>query len=493
MVKTETMPQGAIMGLFGPLKPFKDGDVHQSSHKLVRSLSWPHLIALGIGAIVGMGIFTLTGIGAGVAGPSVIISFAIAGIICACAALAYAEVSTLIPASGSAYTYTYSILGEGLAWVVGWSLILEYAVGCAAVATGWSAHMSGLLHSWMHFDLPTALRAGLLDHDPANGGIPGGVINLLAGVIALVVTALLLLGTRESATVNIVLVLIKMVALGAFVLLAAPAIRPEHYHPFMPNGFWPHEVNGQNVGVLAAAAIMFFAFYGFDAVSTSAEETKNPGRDLTIGIIGSMAVCTILYMLVAGVAIGAVPFMDLAKTGEPLPYALHVLNQPFIGDLVGVAAVLAMPSVLLVFMYGQSRILFVMARDGLIPAGLAKVNGRGVPVAMTLITGIFVTVFAALVPLKKIAEFANSGTLAAFVAVSVAMIIMRFRHPELKRNFRTPVFWLVGAVAIIGCIILFFSLSQFTQVFFLIWNAIGLGVYFLYGIWNSKLRKSGRT
>ena len=376
------------MALFGPLKPFENLAEHQGEHKLKRTLSWPHLIALGIGAIIGMGIFTLTGVGARLAGPSVIVSFAIAGVICACAALAYAEVATLVPASGSAYTYTYSVLGEGLAWVIGWSLILEYALGSAAVATGWSAHMSGLLHARWHIDLPDTLRAGMFDHDPAKGGVPGGVINLFAGLIGLVVTGLLILGTRESASVNIVLVLIKLVALAAFIFFAFPAIRPEHYQPFMPEGFWPRQVGGENYGVLGAAATMFFAFYGFDAVSTSAEECKNPGRDLTIGIVGSMIICTIVYMLVAAVAIGAVPFTDLGKTAEPLPYALRVLNQPLIGDLVGFAAVLAMPSVLLVFMYGQSRILFVMARDGLIPQGLAKVNKNGLPVGLTLLIGL---------------------------------------------------------------------------------------------------------
>ena len=481
------------MALFGPLKPFENLAEHQGEHKLKRTLSWPHLIALGIGAIIGMGIFTLTGVGARLAGPSVIVSFAIAGVICACAALAYAEVATLVPASGSAYTYTSSVLGVGLAWVIGWSLILEYALGSAAVATGWSAHMSGLLHARWHIDLPDTLRAGMFDHDPAKGGVPGGVINLFAGLIGLVVTGLLILGTRESASVNIVLVLIKLVALAAFIFFAFPAIRPEHYQPFMPEGFWPRQVGGENYGVLGAAATMFFAFYGFDAVSTSAEECKNPGRDLTIGIVGSMIICTIVYMLVAAVAIGAVPFTDLGKTAEPLPYALRVLNQPLIGDLVGFAAVLAMPSVLLVFMYGQSRILFVMARDGLIPQGLAKVNKNGLPVGLTLLTGLFVSAFAALVPLADIAELANSGTLAAFIAVSVAMLVLRVKRPDLKRSFKTPLVWLVGPFAIIGCIVLFFSLPPKTRIAFLIWNGIGLVAYFAYGYWNSTLRKAAKS
>jgi len=456
--------------------------VQDTSHKaLNKTLSWPHLIAMGIGAIIGMGIFTLTGLGAGLAGPGVILSFALAGIVCAFAALAYAEVATLIPTSGSAYTYTYSVLGEVLAWIVGWSLILEYALGCSAVAVGWSAHVMGFLHGTLHFDLPLALQAGLLDH---------GVVNLLAVVIVVAITGLLLLGTRESAVFNIILVAIKMIALGAFIYFAAPAIKSGNYHPFMPFGFWAHQVGEQKLGVMAAAAIMFFAFYGFDAVSTSAEETKNPARDLTIGILGSMLVCTILYMSIAACVVGVLPYQNVANShGEPLPYILRLLGHPMVAALVGGAAILALPSVILVFMYGQSRILFVMARDGLIPKGLASVDGRGVPALMTIITGVFIAIFAGFVPLKQITEMANAGTLLAFIAVSLAMIILRKTHPQLKREFKTPFYYIVGPLAIIGCVFLFTSLTAFTMKAFLIWNLIGLVAYFSYGFWKSPLRK----
>ena len=242
---------------------------------------------------------------------------------------------------------------------------------------------------------------------------------------------------------------------------------------------------------MAAAAIMFFAFYGFDAVSTSAEECKNPGRDLTIGILGSMALCTVFYMMIAAVAIGVLPYLEFAKTdGEPLPYILRLLGQPEVAAFVSGAAILAMPSVLLVFMYGQTRILFVAARDGLIPQSFAKVNDRGVPLRMTLATGLFVALFAGLVPLKDIAELANAGTLLAFVIVSLAMIIMRQTHKDVKRDFKTPLYWIVGPLAILGCVALFFSLGQKTMLFFAGWVALGVIVYYLYGRWHSVLRKS---
>ncbi len=485
------------MGLFGRTKPLNDHETTAES-TLPKTLSWPHLIAMGIGAIIGMGIFTLTGIGAALAGPGVILSFALAGIVCALAALAYAEVATLIPAAGSAYTYTYSVLGEGLAWVVGWALILEYGLGSSAVAAGWSAHMNGLLDAWgVH--IPYILQHGPWEHkvyDAAGHLIAGpGVVDILAVGIVLAVMGLLLIGARESALVNIVLVIIKLAALGTFIVISVPAIKTGNYHPFMPYGFWSHaDAGGTKIGVMAAAAIMFFAFYGFDAVSTSAEEAKNPGRDLTIGIIGSMVICTIFYMVVGACVVGVLPYTEVAKShGEPLPYILRLMNHGFIADLVGIAAVLALPSVLLVFMFGQSRILFVMARDGLIPKALSKLDRRGLPTRMTLITGIFVAIFAGLVPLQQIAEMANTGTLVAFIAVSLAMMILRVTRPELKRAFKVPLFWLVGPLAIAGCVFLFTSLNVSTMKFFAVWTAIGIVVYFLYGFWNSRLRKAAEA
>jgi len=466
------------MGIFGPLKPLTQAN--DDGKALAKTLSWPHLMALGIGGIIGTGIYTLTGVGAGLAGPGVILAFALCGIVCACAALAYTEMSTLIPTAGSAYTYTYSALGEVLAWIVGWALILEYSLACSTVAVGWSAHLVGWLEQGIGLHLPAVLLKG-----PAAGGI----VNLPAVFVSLAVMGLLLIGARESATLNILLVIIKIVALGAFVVLGLPAVQAGHYDPFMPFGFLAHETHGSKSGVMAAAAVVFFAFFGFDAVSTSAEEARNPGRDLTIGIVGSMLISTLVYMLVAAVAVGALPFREIANSGEPLPHVLRSLGYPLVASLVGGAAIVALPSVILVFMYGQSRIFFVMARDGLLPSFVAKVNAKGSPTLITLLTGVFVAVFAGFVPLNKIAALSNAGTLIAFVAVSLSMIILRIKKPELQRVFRTPVFWLTGGLAIAGCVFIFSSLPMETQIFTLIWMAIGLVFYFAYGRRNSRMRK----
>ncbi len=470
------------MPIFGPLKPLQRTEADGKA--LAKTLSWPHLIALGIGGIIGTGIYTLTGVGAGLAGPGVIVSFALCGLVCACAALAYTEMSTLIPTAGSAYTYTYSSMGEIAAWVVGWALILEYSLACSTVAVGWSAHLVGWLEDGIGLHLPAALLAG---------PFAGGLVNLPAVLVSLAVMGLLLVGARESATINIILVIVKIVALGAFIVLGLPAIQSGHYDPFAPFGFFAHEVGGEKFGIMAAAAIVFFAFFGFDAVSTSAEEAKNPARDLTIGIIGSMVVSTFIYMLVAGVAVGVVPFKEIAESGEPLPHVLRTIGYPVVAGLVGLAAIIALPSVILVMMYGQSRIFFVMARDGLLPAAIAKVNAKGSPALITTLTGLFVAVFAGFVPLKKIAELSNAGTLIAFVAVSLSMIILRRRLPNAERAFKTPFHLVVGLIAIAGCIFIFSSLPVQSQIFTLIWMVIGLVFYFSYGRWNSRLRKEGKS
>src|SRR5262245_21561108 len=311
--------------ILGPRKPLETQQASQESDRRLRkTLSWPHLIALGVGAIVGTGIYPLTGVGADRAGPAVILAFAVAGVVCACAALAYTELATLIPTAGSAYTYTYSVIGEAIAWVVGWSLILEYSLACSAVAVGWSAYLVGWLHA-AGIDLPASLLAG--PH-------AGGIINLPAVIVAMTIAGMLMAGTRESATLNIILVIIKMVALAAFVLLALPAFNADNLTPFTPYGLGSHlDADGVTRGVMAAAAIVFFAFYGFDAVATSAEEAKNPGRDLTIGIIGSMAVCTIIYMLVAIAAVGAVNHAQVGDSAEPLAFVMRTLEHPLAARL----------------------------------------------------------------------------------------------------------------------------------------------------------------
>ena len=440
-------------------------------HRLKQTLSWPHLIALGVGAIVGTGILTLIGVGAAKAGPSVILSFAIAGLICAAAALAYAEMATMIPASGSAYTYSYVVIGELIAWIVGWSLILEYSLVVSAVAVGWSGYAAGFMES-IGAPLPAALVQG-----PALGGI----VNLPAIFIIAVVAGLLILGTRESATINALLVLVKIAALIVFVAVALPYFDATKFDPFMPYGFSKSGLPGAEVGVMAAAAIIFFAFYGFDAIATAAEETKNPGRDLSIGIVGSMVLCVIIYMAVAAAAIGAVSYTQFANSPEPLALILRLLDQPGAAAYLAASAVIALPTVILAFFYGQSRIFFVMARDGLLPRNLAAVSSRGSPVRITVFTAILVAILAGIIPLDELAALANAGTLTAFIAVAVCMLIMRRREPNAPRRFRTPLAWPVGLVAILGCAYLFYSLPRTTQIYFLVAHVVGLGIYLAYG------------
>ena len=454
-------------------KPLADAAPYDVAGALRRTLGWPHLIALGVGAIIGTGIYTLTGVAAGLAGPAVIASFAIAGAVCACAALCYAEMASLTPQSGSAYAYSYVTLGEGIAWVIGWSLILEYTLVCSAVSVGWSGYASGLIRQ-AGWNVPDTLLAG-------------GVVDLPAIFIALAVTGVLLAGTRTSATVNVVLVCIKLVALAGFVALTLPAFDASHFHPFAPFGFGAHEHDGHKYGVMGAAAIIFFAFYGFDAISTAAEETKNPKRDLTIGIVGSMAICTVIYMVVAAAALGAVRFDLFARSPEPLAFVLKQLGRPGAAAIIAGAAVVAMPTVIMVFMYGQSRVFFAMARDGLLPRGLAAVDRRGVPAVVTVLTGVIAAIVAGAMPLDKIAALANAGTLAAFIATAAAVMVLRRRAPELERPFATPFVWIIAPATIAGCLYLFTSLSGQTIRFFFAWNALGVVAYLLYGRQRSRL------
>ena len=460
-------------------------------HQMARTLGWPHLMALGVGAIVGTGILTLIGVGAGMAGPAVLLSFAIAGAICACAALAYAEMASMMPAAGSAYTYSYAVLGEVFAWVVGWSLILEYSLVVSTVAVGWSGYAVGFLRGL------GVVPPDMLTHGPVfTGHLWGGSfqlvsmgVNVPAILIIAIVAGLLMLGTRESAWLNTILVLVKITTLALFVFVAFPHFDAGNLEPFMPFGFGKSiGADGAERGVMAAAAIIFFAFYGFDAISTAAEEAKNPERDLAIGIVGSMLACTLIYIVVSAAAVGAVYFADFSGSAEPLALILRKINEPGVAKIVGAAAVIALPTVVLAFLYGQSRIFLVVARDGFLPPALAKISPRGTPVRITVLTAIFVSIFAGLVPLKEIAALANSGTLCAFIAVALCMLILRKRAPDARRPFRTPAAWVVGIGAILGCLYLFASLSLFTQISFVVWNGLGLIVYFAYGMARSLAR-----
>ena len=319
----------------------------------------------------------------------------------------------------------------------------------------------------------------------------GGIINLPAIFIIWVVAGLLIAGTRESATLNAILVVIKIAALALFVAVALPVFNADHFHPFMPYGFPRSGPPGSEVGVMAAAAIIFFAFYGFDAIATAAEEAKNPSRDLAIGIVGSMAVCVLIYMVVAAAAIGAVATTGFANSPEPLALILRDIGQPWAARVLGAAAVIALPTVILAFFYGQSRIFFTVARDGLLPPSLARVSRRGTPVRITIFTAIVTSIFAGLIPLASIAALANAGTLAAFVAVCAAMLVLRRREPEAKRKFRAPFPWVIGLGGILGCLYLFISLPSHTQLFFLGAQVIGLVLYAIYGSRAAERARAG--
>lgn len=450
---------------------------------LKRTLSWPHLVALGVGAIVGAGIYALIGEGAGMAGPGVIVSFGVAGLVCACAALCYAELATMMPASGSAYTYTYSSLGELAGWIVGWALILEYSVVVSAVAVAWSGYASGLLTGW-GLAIPQMIQLGEIGGQALH-------FNPLAVFIIFLVAGLLILGTRESAWINTSLVVLKIAALLLFLAIALPAFDIAHFTPFAPFGWGSTPTEGAtNIGVMAGAAVMFFAFYGFDAVSTAAEETKNPGRDLAIGIVGSMLICTLLYMAVGAAAIGAMDFREFSTSGEPIAHIVRALGQPEAAAIIGGVASIAIPTVILAFLYGQTRIFYVMARDGLLPRSWSRVHSKlGTPIFVTILTAVVTSVLAGLLTLGEIASLANAGTLAAFIAVAISVMVLRQREPMRVRPFRMPAAWFVAPLAIAGCLYLFSSLNEGTIQRFFIWMAIGIPVYLAWGAHQSALAK----
>lgn len=462
--------------------------IREKGRQLVPALSWPHLVALGIGGIVGTGIYTLIGIGAERAGPAVLLAFVIAGVISACSAFAYAELATMIPVSGGAYTYTYAAFGEILAWIVGWSLILEYSLVVSTVAVGWSAYVVGFLKG-LGVHLSYWLTAGMHSVDLESGA--RGLVNLPAVFIVFVIAGLLIAGTKGSAVLNGVLVIIKTAALFLFVAVALPHFNPENLHPFMPFGFVKTvSPDGTERGVMAAAAIIFFAFYGFDTVATAAEETKNPKRDLSIGIMGSLAGCVIIYILVGLAAVGALHYNLFARSAEPLAMIMRDLGSGVTAVIIAAAAVVALPTVLLAFFYGQTRIFFTMGRDGLLPRRLSSIHVKtGTPIVTTIFTAVVIAFFAGIARLDEIAALANAGTLTAFTAVGACLLVLRVREPDALRKFKVPVAWLIGLLTILGCLYLFFSLPYKTQYWFLIWNVIGIMVYFAYGRRASRMNK----
>ena len=479
--------------LFERVKPLDQILATAEKRSLKRQLGAFDLTMLGIGAIIGTGIFVLTAVAANKAGPGMMYSFVIAGIVCALTALIYSEIAAMVPVAGSAYTYSYAVLGEMIAWMVGWALILEYAVAAGAVAVGWSGYANGFLRE-IGMGLPLALTAGPGDTITlADGTTAKGTFNLIACLISLLITWLLVIGTSKSAKVTAVLVIIKVVALVVFIALAMPAVDGKHFEPMLPNG-WGTPLSG--VGVLGAAASIFFAYVGFDAVSTAAEETENPNRNIPIGLIGSLLVCTVFYLLVAYAAIGstgAQPGGELSHSKEPLAFILRNLGYPQVGNWVAAAAIIALPSVILMMIFGQTRILFTMARDGLMPKAFTSVHPKfHTPHVVTIVTGVLVSLFAAMFPVDALADISNSGTLFAFFVVAIGVMILRVQQPNRPRPFRTPLVWLVGPAAVAGCALLFVSLGWYTIKLFLIWAVIGLVVYFAYARSRSILAHGER-
>ena len=469
--------------IFGRVKPLDAILATAERKSLTRSLGAFQLTMLGIGGIIGTGIFVLTAEAASKAGPAMMLSFILAAAVCGLTALCYAEMAAMIPVSGSAYTYSYATFGEVLAWMVGWALVLEYAISAAAVAVGWSGYMAGLFSDLLGLSAGPTWLHGPLDPEP-------GLFNIPAFGISLLVAGLLYLGTTESARVNSVLVMVKLAALTLFLVLALPAIHGAGFHPFNPNGFLKHEVPDpaggmRAVGIAAAASSIFFAYVGFDAVSTAAEETKNPNRNIPIGLLGSLAICTIFYLLVAAGAIGSVgaqPGGTLATSHDALAFVMRAIGHPLASKLLQIAAGVALPSVILMMMFGQTRIAFVMARDGLLPEPLSRIHPRfKTPHVITALTGVFVALFAALFPVGQLADISNSGTLFAFAAVTVGVMMLRIKDPGRRRPFRAPLLWAVAPLATAGCLFLFTQLSFYTLKLFFAWAAIGLVIYFIYG------------
>jgi basic amino acid/polyamine antiporter, APA family len=440
---------------------------------LKKALGAVDLTFLGIGAIIGTGIFVLTGTGAVQAGPALIISFVIAAIACALAGLAYAEFASTIPVAGSIYTYSYATLGELAAWIIGWDLMLEYGLATSAVSVGWSGYLQSLLAGF-GLELPMALTA-------APGTVPGVVtfFNLPAFLIMMFMTTLLSIGVRESARVNNAMVAIKVAVVIAVIAVGVFHVQPANWRPFMAHGWH---------GVFGAAAVMFFAFIGFDSVSSAAEEVKNPKRDLPIGIIASLSVCAVLYIAVAAVVTGIVPSADFAGVSHPVSYALQIAGQKWVAGFIDLGAVLGMLTVILVMTYGQTRIIFAMSRDGLLPKTLSNVHPRfATPFRTTWLVGLFFGLIGAFVPLDVLAELINIGTLAAFSMVSIAVLVLRRTHPQLPRAFRCPGVPVLPLLAVAACVFLMVNLQWITWVAFLAWLAIGLAVYFGYSRRRSLL------
>jgi APA family basic amino acid/polyamine antiporter len=458
---------------------------------LHRSLGPFSITAMGIGAIIGAGIFVLTGTAAAqYAGPALILSFILGGIACAFVGLCYAELAAMIPVSGSAYTYTYATLGELMAWIIGWDLILEYAMGAATVAVGWSGYVTSLLASFGLRLPPMLTNATGTAVQLADGRQETALFNLPAALVVLLLTGLLILGTRESTRLNNIMVAVKLAIVAIFILVGAAYVTPANWHPFLPENTGEFGHYGWS-GVLRGAGVVFFAFIGFDAISTAAQEAKSPQRDMPIGILGSLAVCTTLYVLVAGVLTGLVPYPTL-NVADPIAKGTDAIGQPWLSGLIKLGAIAGLTTVILVLLYGQSRIFLTIARDGLLPPLFSHVHPRRqTPWISQLLVGCAVAFIAAVLPISILGEMVSIGTLFAFVLVCGAVLYLRRREPGMTRPFRAPGAPVVPALGIAFSLLLMSGLPLDTWLRLIVWMAIGLGVYAFYGRHHSQLRHGG--
>jgi basic amino acid/polyamine antiporter, APA family len=443
-----------------------------NNNGLRRAVGALDLTALGIGAVIGTGIFVIIGEAIGQSGPAIVLSFVLAGLTCVFSALSYAELASAIPVSGSAYSYSYATMGELVAWIIGWDLIIEYGFSVATIAVGWGGYLQDLLSSLFGINLPDAIASPPGD---------GGTINLTAAFLVAAVTCLLIVGVRESARTNTAMVIFKTVVLLFFVAVGFSAFNGHHFDNFAPNGF---------SGIANAAALIFFAYIGFDAISTAGGEAKKPGRDLPIAILAALGIATLLYVLVALAAVGLAPVSTLQGSDAPLTEAIRASGVgSWAGDLLSAGALVAITSVTLTILYGQTRIFYTMADDGLVPRWFAKLSKRQTPARITLLFGTLVTIMAAFIPLSELAQLVNIGTLFAFVLVNIGVIVLRRTKPDLERKFRTPLVPFVPLIGVGLCIYLMTKLEAATWWRFGIWMVIGLVVYFTYSRKHSRLRK----